>query len=138
MNGPDEPNKMDLDESKTPDEFEQALARALRRVEVRAEMSAKFLAIADQARQEHEQTGRMWITPKSGGKLLFFPRPRAWMGGALAAMLAIGVFAGQQIRERHERQQVADQQFATATRIESMALERTRQQLASKGISLEQ
>lgn len=49
MNGPDEMNEeMDAKDR----EFEAALSRAMRRVEVRAELSAKLLALADEAEQK--------------------------------------------------------------------------------------
>ena len=36
------------------------------------------------------------------------------MGGAIAAVLAMGVFAGAHIHEQHERRVMAQQQFETA------------------------
>jgi hypothetical protein len=63
------------------------------------------------------------------------------MGGAIAAVLAIGVFAGAHIHEQHEqheRQVMAQQQFETAERITDETLERTKAQLERKGIYLDQ
>ena len=51
------------------DEFEAALTRAMRRVEVRAETSAKFLAIAAEAAAERRRTGKLLFRPKTGGLL---------------------------------------------------------------------
>ncbi len=58
----------------------------------------------------------------------------------MAAMLALGVFVGEQVHVRHEREQaaVATQQFEAAMRIENQALERTRMQLERAGIRLDQ
>jgi hypothetical protein len=75
------------------------------------------------------------------GRVLAMPKPRAWMGGAIAAVLAIGVFAGAHIHEQHEqheRQVMAQQQFETAERITDETLERTKAQLERKGIYLDQ
>jgi predicted phage tail protein len=132
-------------EDERMDEFEQSLARALKRVEVRADTAAKFLAIAAEAKQQHRETGRMWVTPridgkKTGGKLLFLPRPvfRTWVGGALAAALAVGVFVGEQARERAQarKQALAEQQFEAAMRVTDHALDQTRASLERAGLRL--
>lgn len=141
MNGPEET------QDKTMTEFEQALARAMRRVEVRAETTAKFLALAEEAERKrvHAGGGFRLIKLSNGGRLFTMPRPRAWtnswMGGAIAAVLALGVFAGAHIHEQHEqheRRVVAQQQFETAERITDETLARTRAELARQGIQLEQ
>jgi hypothetical protein len=119
------------------DEFERALTRALRRVEVRAETAAKFLAIAAEAKDHQRRTGRRWYTPESGGRVFVMPKPRVWMGGAIAAMLALGVFGAEQVHVRHERvvqAALAQQQFETAARITDQALEHAREQLARAGV----
>ena len=126
-------------------EFEQALARAMQRVEVRAETSAKFLALAEEAERKRVQAGGGFrlIKFSNGGRVFAMPRlripqARAWMGGAIAAVLAIGVFAGAHIHEQHERRIVAQQQFETAERITDQTLARTRAELEQRGISLDQ
>lgn len=125
--------------SEPMDAFERALQKALQnKVSASPETLAKFLAIAEEAQEHQRRTGKWWFTPKSGGKVLVFPKPRAWVGGALAAALVIGVFTAEQVHDRRERRVAAEQQFETATHIEDMALAHAREQLARKGISLDQ
>lgn len=81
------------------------------------------------ARVEAEQ-------PKKAKVLMFrSPMTRTWLGGAIAAMLALGVFAGERKYEEHRRAEV-QQQFETAMRVTDHALSQTRDQLAKAGISL--
>ena len=63
---------------------------------------------------------------------------RAWVGGAIAAMLVLGVFGGEQVRARHEREQaaVAQQQFEEGIRVTGQALAQTREQLERAGLRL--
>jgi uncharacterized protein HemX len=151
MNGPEEDKREQEMGFETDDprmkEFEQALSRAMQRVEVRAETSAKFLALAEEAEKKRLQAGGgIRLIKFSGytgnwGRVLAMPRPRAWMGGAIAAVLAIGVFAGAHIREQHEqheRQVLAQQQFEAAERITDETLARTRAELERRGINLYQ
>jgi hypothetical protein len=118
------------------DEFEAALTRAMRRVEVRAETSAKFLAIAAEAAAERKRTGKLYFRPKTGGLLVMLPRPKVWLSGAIAAALVAGVFVAQDVHQRHERE-VANRQFALSMQIEERAMEHTRQQLQKAGVPLE-
>jgi hypothetical protein len=63
-------------------------------------------------------------------------RLRVWSGGAIAAALVAGVFAGQQVHERRERQkaELAEQQFETAMRITDQTLDQVRLQLQQAGV----
>ena len=137
MNGPED---MDQELDAKDREFEAALSRAMKRVEVRAELSAKLLVLADEAEEKRVAAGggMRLLKLSNGGRVLAFPRQRAWMGGAIAAVLAIGVFVGQQAHERHERRVEAQRQFETAERITDQTLERTREQLRQAGITLGQ
>jgi hypothetical protein len=129
-------------------EFEQALGRAMQRVELRAETAAKFLALAEEAERKrvHAGGGFRLLKLSNSGRVIAMPRlripqARAWMGGAIAAVLAIGVFAGAHLHEQHEqheRQVMAQQQFETAERITDETLAHTREQLEQRGINLEQ
>ncbi len=104
------------------DEFEKDLARALRRVEVRAETTAKFLAIASEARVEQQRTGKMWVKPTSGGRLLFLPKLRIWLCGPIAAVLLLGLFVGEKVQERRKAEIVA-RQFEVAMRVTGKTLD---------------
>jgi len=147
MNGPEE-NKREKEmefefEDARMQEFEQALSRAMHRVEVRAETTAKFLALAEEAERKRVRAGGGFrlIKFSNGGRVFAMPRPRAWMGGAIAAVLALGVFFGTHVHEQHEQHQrrvMAEQQFEAAERITDETLARTREQLQQRGINLEQ
>ena len=144
MNGPEERREMqfEMDDPRMR-EFEQALSRAMQRVEVPAETSAKLLALAEEAEQKrvHAGDGLRLIRFSNGGRVLAMPRlpqTRAWMGGASAAVLAMGVFVGTHVHEQHERRVVAQQQFETAQRITDETLARTRAELEQRGIKLDQ
>lgn len=119
------------------DDFERSLKRALKRVDARAEMRARFLAIAAEAEQQHRQTGRLWVTPRSGGRLFFLPKIPVWATGAIAALLLVGVFSVEQVREKHERVALADRDFAVSQQVTEQALEHTREQLQRAGIALD-
>jgi hypothetical protein len=111
----------------------------MRRVEVRAETTKKFLALAEEAEQKrvHAGGGLRLLKLSNGGRVFAMPKPRAWMGGAIAAVLAMGCFVGARIHTEHERKVQAERQFETAERITDQALERTREQLQQRGIRLE-
>jgi hypothetical protein len=116
-------------------EFELKLSKAMRRVHAPDDL-AKFLMAATEVQAERH-------LPRSERKhrwAFFVPRPQAaaWMAGALAAVVVVGVFAGDHAYRQHERSVQATQQFETATRITDQALEHTREQLARAGISLDQ
>lgn len=148
MNGPEErkqredstaPGTKSFEDAHLP-EFERALQRAMRRVDVRAETTARFLALAEEAERKrvHAGGGLRLIRMSNGGRVFAMPRPRAWMGGAIAAVLAMGVFVGAHVHEQHERRMEAQKQFETAERITDETLARTREELARQGIELEQ
>ncbi len=155
MNGPEQRDQREEMKDKLNDpemndprmqEFEQTLSRAMQRVEVRAETSAKLLALAAEAERNrvHAGGGFRWLKLSNGGRVFTTPRlpqTRAWMGGAIAAVLALGVFFGTHIHdqhEQHERRAAAEHQFETAERITDETLARTREQLEQRGINLEQ
>ena len=150
MNGPDEKENAEMTE------FERALGRAMRRVGVRPETTAKFLALAEEAERNqvvhpseqrtfagdpgHAGGGLRLLKLWNGGRVLAMPRmpqAKAWMGGAIAAVLAMGCFAGAHMHTEHERKVQAQQQFETAERITDQALAHTREQLQAQGIYLD-
>ena len=108
-----------------PDALEVQLTQALRPVDAPEGFAARVM----------ERTGSsakvVAIRPRFATL-----RVRTWAGGAIAAMLALGVFGAEQAHVRHEREQaaLAQQQFETATRITDQALEHAREQLARAGV----
>ena len=149
MNGPEDkeqrkeeataPGTESFEDAHLP-EFEAALARAMKQVEMRAETTAKFLALAEEAERKrlHAGGGLRLIKFSNGGSVFAIPKPRAWMGGAIAAVLAMGIFVGTHVHEQHERRAEAQKQFETAERITDQTLARTRAELEQRGISLDQ
>jgi hypothetical protein len=124
-------------------DFEQALARAMRPVEVRAETTAKFLALADEAERQRSAAGGgpELVKLPGGGRVLAFPKMKfwtAWAAGAVAAVIVLGVVQGDRIEQQHERRVKAQQEFETAQRITDQTLQRTREQLQRAGISLDE
>jgi hypothetical protein len=108
-------------------DFEKKLAKAMRRVDAPPNV-AKFLAAAAEVHAERE-------LPRAERKhrwAFFLPVPPA---GALAALLVLGVFAGEQVHERRQ-QAKAEQQFETAMRVTDHALDQTRAQLQRAGLKL--
>lgn len=128
----------------TGDPFEQALRRAMRREEVRPELTAKLLAIAatDGTRPEPRRAVVHEMKQPGAGRVLSFPRRHTWAGGALAAalLLAVGLGVGGavHVHEQHERAAVATRKFEQASAIEQQVLEHTRQQLREQGVELGQ
>jgi hypothetical protein len=111
-------------------DFEKRLTRAMRRVDAPPNV-AKFLALAAEVHAERELPRR----ERKHRWAFFFPKPPAWAAGALAAVLVLGVFAGEQAHERR-RQAKAEQQFETAMRVTDHALDQTRAQLERVGLKL--
>jgi len=116
-------------------EFEKALTRALRPVNP-PETLARFLALA--AEVEAERT-----LPRRERKHRWawsVPQPHRWFGAvgfAMAALLLVGVFAGENVYQRHQREALATQQFQAASRITDRTLQHTREQLQRAGVPLE-
>ena len=105
-------------------EFEEYLMHALRRVDAPEGFAERTIARAQAA-----------AVPR--GKVLRMPtRLRAWSSGAIAALLAVGVFVGEQTHVRHERHkaELAQQQFETAMRITDQTLDEVRLQLQQAGV----
>ena len=119
-----------IESNQNPNEFEQDLAGALRRVDPPHGMLDRILTVA-----EAERTVAKPVPARS--KILMFPRQRSWLGGALAACLVLGVFGGERLHEERQRA-AAQQQFDTATQITNRALEQARQQVERAGIPLDQ
>jgi hypothetical protein len=113
-------------------EFEDALTRALRPVNPPGRV-ARFLALAAEVEAERNR-------PRSGRThrwAWFVPKPQRWAMGAVAALLAVGVFAGASQHQRHQREALATQQFEAASRITDQTLEHTREQLQRAGVALQ-
>jgi hypothetical protein len=106
-------------------EFELQLARAMRRVDAPEGFVERVMETsanpAEKVRVMRPRQG-MW-------------RMQAWMGGAVAAALALGMFGAQQLHQRRE-QAKADQQFAVAMQVTDHALAQTREQLQRAGLKL--
>lgn len=107
------------------DEFERQLARALRRVEAPEGFAARVMGRVD---------------APVPAKVVEMPRRQApmWIGGAIAAMLAVGALVGEAVHVRHQREEaaVATQQFEAAMRVTDQALDQTRAQLKRAGLTL--
>ena len=116
------------------DEFEQQLQRAMRRVDARAETLAKFMGIAGEVQAER----RLPWTARNHRWAFVMPRPQVWAMAAMAAVVAIGVFVGEQVHVRNEARKEAEarQQFQAAARVTDRALEHARGQLQRAGLVL--
>ena len=106
-------------------EFELQLARAMRRVDA----PEGFVERVMETSANPAEKVRV-MRPRQGSW-----RMQAWMGGAVAAALALGMFGAQQLHQRRE-QAKADQQFAVAMQVTDHALAQTRQQLQRAGLKL--
>ncbi len=105
-------------------EFELQLARAMARVDAPEGFAGRVM-------EKAEQTPAVVVMrPRSG-----LWRMQAWMGGALAAMLALGMCGAEALHQRRE-QAKADQQFAVAVQATDHALAQTREQLQRAGLNL--
>ncbi len=108
-------------------EFELQLARAMRRVDAPAGFAERVME-----RTTSPAEKIVVMRPRSG-----LWRMQAWTDGAIAAVLALGMFGAEQLHQRRERER-ADQQFAVAVQVTDHALAQTRQQLARAGLNLNQ
>ena len=112
-------------------EFERELVRAMRRVDAPEGFAERVMARAQTARQARAAVIPLWH------------RARVWASGAIAAAVLAGVFAGEQVHARREREraelarrQFARQQFDAAMRITGETLEQARQQLQEAGVRI--
>jgi hypothetical protein len=123
-------------------EFEVMLARAMRPVEA-PEGFASRVVVRASANPTHADETVMDGAPGTIADAKVFVmrrrnglwRMQAWMGGAVAAVLVLGMFGAEQIHQRRE-QAKADQQFALAVQATDHALDQTREQLQRAGLNL--
>jgi hypothetical protein len=123
----DQPDEMS-EQGESFAELEEYLTQALRHVDAPRGFAERTMARAQSAG-----------APR--GKLLVMPmRLRAWTSGAIAAALVAGVFVGQQVHVRHQREkaELAQRQFEVAMRITGETLEQTRLQLRQAGVPMGQ
>jgi hypothetical protein len=109
-------------------EFELQLARAMRRVDAPEGFAARVMEKAASPADVEQKV--LVMRPRSG-----LWRMQAWMGGAIAAVLAIGMYGAEALHQRRE-QAKADQQFAVAVQATDHALAQTREQLQRAGLTL--
>jgi hypothetical protein len=109
-------------------EFELQLARAMRRVDAPEGFAGRVMERAAGTAEVEQKV--LVLRPRSG-----LWRMQAWMGGALAAVLALGTFGAEVLHQRRE-QTKADQQFAVAMQVTDHALAQTREQLQRAGLKL--
>jgi len=109
-------------------EFELQLARAMRRVDAPEGFAARVMNTAASPAEVKQKV--LVLRPRSG-----LWRLQAWMGGALAAVLALGMYGAEVLHQRRE-QAKADQQFAVAMQVTDHALAQTREQLQRAGLKL--
>jgi hypothetical protein len=109
-------------------EFELQLARAMRRVDAPEGFAARVMERAASPVDVEQKV--LVMRPRSG-----LWRMQAWMGGAIAAVLAIGMYGAEVLHQRRE-QAKADEQFAVAVQATDHALAQTREQLQRAGLKL--
>jgi negative regulator of sigma E activity len=122
-------------------EFEEQLARALRRVEAPEGFAVRVMERVS-ANPTHDDGAVMNGAPETEVSRVVMMQPRrgmwrmqAWMGGAVAAVLALGVFGAEQVHQRREQAR-ANEQFAVAVSVTDRALAQTREQLQRAGLKL--
>ena len=122
MDSPEEMSKIN--------EFEEQLARQLRRVDAPEGFALRVLdRVSDDAVRKMSLRARVFTMPAWSFK------PRVWVGGAIAAALVLVCFAAQQVHVRQQQAQ-AKQQFDTAMRVTDHALDQTRAHLERAGFKL--
>jgi len=106
-------------------EFEQHLSVALKRVDAPVGFADRVMERARAAKP-------------AGAKVVTMRPRRVWASGAVAAVMVIGVFVGEQTHLRHEREraELAQRQFDTAMRITDQTLEHVREQLQQAGVTV--
>lgn len=113
-------------------EFELQLARAMSRVDAPEGFATRIMERAASPTESAQKI--VVMRPRFG-----MARIQAWAGGAIAAVLALGMFGAEQLHQRHEREQqaaLANQQFAMAVQVTGHALAQTREQLQRVGLNL--
>lgn len=105
-------------------ELERSLREALRPVEPQEGFADRVM--------ERARTAK----PIPAKVVTMAPR-RVW-AGAIAAVLIVGAFAGEQTHLRHERERAeqAQRQFDAAMRITDQTLEHVREQLQQAGVTV--
>jgi hypothetical protein len=106
-------------------EFELQLARAMRRVDAPEGFAERVMETSASPAEKV-----IVMRPRSG-----LWQMQAWAGGAIAAVLVLGMFGAEQLHQRRE-QAKADQQFALAMQVTDHALMQTREQLQHAGLNL--
>ncbi len=106
-------------------EFELQLARAMRRVDAPKGFADRIM---ERSASSFEKVTVM--RPRSP-----LVRMQAWAGGAIAAVLALGMFGAEQLHQHRERAK-ANQQFDVAVQATDHALDQTRAQLQRAGLNL--
>ena len=113
------------------DGFEAQLMEALQRVDAPEGFAERVMRQA-YADPTHDDKTVMNGAPRT----LVMRRPRAWVGGAIAAVLVLGAFGAERVHVRRERAALATQQFEAAVLVTDQALQQTREQLAKAGLRL--
>jgi hypothetical protein len=121
-----EPTEEMNDSGESFEELERYLTQAMRRVDAPEGFADRVMERAKAA------------APAKAKVLIMPSRPRLWVGSAIAAVLLMGVFAGDQQYDRHLREkaeaEVAQKQFEAGMQITDRALEHTRDQLERAGV----
>ncbi|MGA8939466.1 MAG: hypothetical protein WB439_09905 [Acidobacteriaceae bacterium] len=118
-------------------EFELTLARAMSRVDAPEGFAARVMVrTASPTEKTQAEMTQKVVSMRPRVRSV---RMQAWMGGAIAAALALGMFGAEQLhlrRERAEQVAAANQQFEAAVSVTDHALAQTRAQLLRAGLKL--